>query len=252
MIFFLASACAAQATPAGQPPEVPWPQDLNKYPGLLPEFGRLVDKLQHNLRFPSVHLQSRLLSLLPESTIFYAAFPNYGDVTHQALKVFRQELQESSVLRDWWQHGEVAAAGPKVEDSLEKVYQLSQFLGEEIVVSGGTECREPNLLIIAEVRKPGLKKLLEQAMRVLDLQELATAEDRRPAEELVVLVRPDFVVGALDLSTLRSFNARLDWNSRAFASTPFGQRVAQAYEGGTTILAAADLHKILNQVPPRH
>jgi hypothetical protein len=42
---------------------------------------------------------------LPESTMSYAAFSNYGNVTEQALKIFRQELQESAVLHDWWQHG---------------------------------------------------------------------------------------------------------------------------------------------------
>jgi len=260
LIFLIASACAAQATPAGQP-EIPWPVDLKKYPGLLEEFGHLMEKLQHNLQFPPVRGQSRLLPLLPQTTIAYAAFPNYGDVTHQALKIFQQELQASPVLRDWWQHGEPVTAGPKLEDSLEKAYQLSQYLGEEIVVSGAAEGREPSLLILAEVRKPGLQQVLQQMVkdlagkskppvRVLDLRELATAEDRRPTQELIVLLRPDFVVGALDLATLRSFNARLERNSREFVSTPFGQRVAQAYEGGATLLAAADLQKLLNQVPP--
>lgn len=261
-IFLPASACDAQVqvTPVSPAPQAPWTQELNKYPGLLEEFGRLFDRLQHNLQFPPVRSESRLLPLLPESTMSYAAFPNYGDVAHQALNVFRQELQENSVLRDWWQHGELAAAGPKVEDSLEKFYQLSQYLGEEIVVSGAFEGREPSLLIVAEIRKPGLKKFLQQmvnelagkskpGVRVLDPQELASAKDGRPAEELVLLVRPDFVVAGLNLATLRRFNARLDQGSRGFASTPFGQRVVLGYEGGVTMLAAADLHKILSQVP---
>ena len=74
-----------------------------------------------------------------ESTVFYAAFPNYGEASHQALKIFQKELQVSPVLRAWWQHGELATAGPKVEDALEKIYQLSQFLGDELTVSAGTE-----------------------------------------------------------------------------------------------------------------
>jgi len=262
-IFLPASVCDAQVqvTPVSPAPQAPWTQELNKYPGLIEEFGRLFDKLQRNLQFPPPRSESRLLPLLPESTMSYAAFPNYGDAAHQALNVFRQELQESSVLRDWWQHGEMAAAGPKVEDSLEKFYQLSQYLGEEIVVSGAFEGREPNLLVVVEVRKPGLKKFLQQMLdelaakskpgvRLLDPQELATAKERSPADELVLLVRPDFVVAALNLATLRSFNARLDRGNRGFASTPFAQRVVQGYEGGVTILAAADLHKILSQVPP--
>lgn len=261
-ILFLASACDAQAqvTPKSQTPEAPWTQELKKYPGLLEEFGRLFEKLQSNVQFPAARGESRLLPLLPEATMSYAAFPNYGDAAHQAVKIFRQELQESAVLREWWQHGDVAAGGPKVVDALEKFYELSQYLGEEVVVSGATEGKDSRLLIVAEVRKPGLKKLLQQTVnesagkskagvRVFDQQELAAAKDGGPVEELVILVRPDYVVGALDLATLRKFNARLDRGGREFATTPFGQRVVQGYQGGVTILSAADLHKILGQIP---
>jgi len=47
-------------------------------------------------------------------------------------------------------------------------------------------------------------------VRVLDLQELATAKDTGLPQDLVVLVRPDFVLAAVDLATLRSFNRRGD------------------------------------------
>jgi hypothetical protein len=262
VILLVASACDAQAqvTPGSQTPETPWTQELRKYPGLLEEFGRLLEKLQSNVQLPAARNESRLLPLLPEATMSYAAFPDYGDAAHEALKVFRQELEESAVLREWWQHGEVATAGPKVEDAVEKFYQLSQYLGEEVVVSGATEGRDSKLLMVAEVRKPGLKKLLQQmvnefagkskaGVRVLDPQELAAAKDGGPTEELVILVRSDYVAGALDVATLRRFNARLDRGGRGFVLTPFGQRVVKGYEGGVTILAAADLHKILSQVP---
>ncbi|HYL16954.1 MAG TPA: hypothetical protein VEV41_28230 [Terriglobales bacterium] len=97
----------------------------------------------------------------------YAAFPNYGDVTRQVLEIFRQELQESPVLRTWWQQGELAVFGPKIEDALHNFSQLSQYLGDEIVVSGAMEGREPSLLTLAEVRKPGLKEVLAQIVNGL-------------------------------------------------------------------------------------
>src|SRR5216683_2133674 len=267
-IIFSASACTAQDAPPVQP-GAPLNQYLQKHPGLMPEFAQLMDKLQHNVQFPPPRNQSRLLPLLPESTMFYAAFPNYGDASHQALAVFQQELKDSSVLRDWWQHGDMAAAAPRIEDSFDKFYQLSQFFGDEIVFSGSIAARQdhPSLLILAEVRKPGLKPFLQQMvkdvagkskppLRVLDLQQLAIAKDndnnkaaRPPAQELLVLVRPDFVVAAFDIATLRSFNARLDRKTTLFASTPFAQRLEQSYQGGAEVLAAADLQKLLKQIP---
>jgi hypothetical protein len=102
LLFLVVSACGAQATRAGQDPGMQWAQELNKkYPGLLEEFARLIDRLLHNVGYPAARTESRLLPLLPESTTLYAAFPNYGDVSHQTLKIFQQELEGSAVLRDW-------------------------------------------------------------------------------------------------------------------------------------------------------
>src|SRR5580692_3420504 len=89
-VFLVAPGCRAQTTPRASP-DMPWSKDLNKYPGLLPEFGKLIEKLQQNMQFPTARRESHLVALLPESTISYAAFSNYGDVTEQALKIFRQE-----------------------------------------------------------------------------------------------------------------------------------------------------------------
>jgi hypothetical protein len=259
LVFLLSTPCLAQ-TVSPTPPTAPFARDINKYPGLLPEFARFIDRVQHNVQFPPERFQSRLLPLLPESTLVYAAIPNYGDSARQLLDVLRWELEHGRVVADWWQHGELAAAGPKLEDYLERFYELSQYLGDEIVVSGGTNGREPNLLMIAEVHKPGLKKFLQKMVkdlgreqkspvRILDAQELAAAESGRLPDEPVVLVRSDYVVVAPSLAAAHDFNARLDRSAGGFVSTSFGRRVAQAYEGGTTILAAADLHRIMSQLP---
>jgi type IV pilus assembly protein PilA len=260
-IFLAVSPCFAQSAPASQQPEMPWTQELKKHPELLAEFGRLYEKLQKDIQFPAPRSESRLLPLLPASTMSFAAFPNYGDVTQQALKVFRQELQESAVLRDWWQHGDLATAGPKFEDSLDQLAQFQQFLGDEIVVSGSFEGQDPKLLVVAELRKPGLKKFLQdkitqlggeskQGVHILDLQDLAAAKDVGSPKDLLVLVRPDYVVAAMDLATLRNFNARLASHSREFLATPFAQRIAKEYASQITLLAAADLHKIIDKTPP--
>jgi hypothetical protein len=260
-----ASAGAAQATAKSQA-GVPGLQDLKADPGLMIEFGELLKKLQHDVQLPPARGQSRLLPLQQESTVVYTAFPNYGDAFHQALTIFQRELQDRPVLRAWWQHGELAANGPKVEDALEKVYQLSQFLGDEITVSvaGSTMSvaseQGPSLMILAEIRKSGLKDFLQQManqsadkskppFHVFDVKELAAAKEMFPPQQPVILVRPDLVVGTLDLSELRRLNAHLDANSREFVFSPFGQRVAQEYEGGTTVLGAIDLQKILHEVP---
>jgi hypothetical protein len=259
---FFAAACGAQAKQDAGTPQQDWVQQLDaKYPGLLAEAGHLFEKLQQEVQFPGPRAESRLLPLLPETTMSYGAIPNYGGTAEQVLTVLRQELKESSVLREWWKQGQMAAFGPKIEDSIEKFSQVSQYLGDEISFSGTMEGREPNLLIVAEIRKPGLKKFLQQmivefaaksksGVRVMETQELAALESKPGADDLLILVRPDYVVGALRVETLRKFNSRLDQSSHEFIKTPFGRRVEQAYAGGVTTLAAADMQKVLKQVPP--
>ncbi len=261
-IFLVAPAYPQAKTSSEAPADTPWSREMNKYPGLLPELGKLVEKMREGIQPPAPRSESRLLPILPETTMSYAAISNYGDVTEQVLKIFRQELQESAVLRDWYQHGVIATAGPKIEESLEKFAQLQQYLGEEIVVSGSFEGSDARLLVVAEIRKPGLKKFLEelivesggeakQGVRILDLQELALAKDqsKEQSQKLIVLVRPDYVVAAKDLATLRKFNARLASHSQEFPATAFGRRLLREYNGGVTLLAGADLQKILDQAP---
>src|SRR5579863_3491626 len=115
-IFLVGQECRAQSATPDQNLDTPWSQDLKKYPGLPTELGVLVTKLQQNVQYPAPRRESRLLPLLPQSTVAYVAFPNYGDAADQTLKIFRKELADSSVLRDWWAHGQMGTAGPKVED----------------------------------------------------------------------------------------------------------------------------------------
>jgi hypothetical protein len=255
-----ATFCRAQSSSQTQPrSNGDFSQQLQKYPGLLSEFGNLVQKLQAGLQLPPERKGSAVLPLLSSSTSYYAAFPNYGDPLHQALIIFRQELQESAVLRSWWQDT-VSPAGPAIEDSVEKFYQFSQYLGDEIVISGASDSGDHSFLLVAEIRKPGLKGFLEQKLaelpansmpklRILDPQELAVAEASRQPGQWGVLVRPDFFVAAPTFSALRDFNAVLDSRKTSFSSTPFGQHLAQAYDHGASVLLAADLQKILGAMP---
>lgn len=270
-MILLASAAVAQTKSGHNPPATgttqpaiapnPFLQEMSQYPGLQQELGELFEKMRAGVQLPADRTQSGLLPVLPESTLFYAALPNYGEPSHQALRIFQQELQESPVLRDWWHHGSMAASGPKFEEALDKFYQLSQYIGDEVVVSGGPGAQnDPSVLMIAQLRKPGLKEFLTQAvkdlggpsspnLRVLDINELASAQELSSKKGLVIVVRPDYVLAGTDLAALRKVNARLERKGTEFAATPFGQRVAHAYDGGVSAIGAVDLHSVLALLP---
>jgi type IV pilus assembly protein PilA len=259
LMLFLGTECQAQSAKAENPLTEAWSRDSTKYPGLPVELGVLLAKLQQKVQFPPARHESRLLPLLSGSTFSYIAIPNYGDAADQTLKTFQEELAESSLLRDWWEHGELAKPGHKVEQSLNRFSQISQYLGDEIVVSAEMKGDLPKFVAVSEVRKPGLKKFLgetiqslgaaEPPVRVLGPEDLSSGSDAGPKDQLVMLVRPDFIIAAADMATLREFNARLA-NSREFGTSAFVQRVAQEYRDGVTVLAAADLHRVVSQASP--
>lgn len=252
----LASGCAGQTAQPPQSPANPFSQEISQYPGLVPEFGKLAERLRNEVQPPVDRSRSQVLPVLPESTTYYVAAGNYGDAAHQALRIFRDELRQSAVLRAWWEHTVKGADAAKFEDGVEKFYELSQYLGDEIVVAGNAGTKNV-FAVIAPVRKPGLKSFLagmiqqwpglpRPMVRVVDPQELtAPGNDKFNQKTPVILVRTDFVIAAPDLETLRTFNGLLNTGSENLVSTAFGARLAQAYQDGTGFLAAADLQKIL-------
>lgn len=250
--------CPAQSAQTAAPSQASALQDVTKNPALMAEFEKLAGRFQREVTLPSPRRQSDILPVLPDATTFYVALPNYGEAAHQALEIFEQELQTNPALRDWWRQVEPASQKQKIEESIEKFYNLSQYMGDELVISGMTGGSTPRILLIAQVRKPGLREALQEMLRelpantnanvrIVDPQELASLPSV-PKNQFIVLVRPELVVASSDLDTLRSFNAVQDSGQRNFTSSPFGESVAEEYRGGATMIGAADLHTILGQI----
>ena len=251
-----AGVCRAQE--AGMRPDAAISNELNKYPGLMEEFGKLLQRVLTEVKYPDGRTESKLLAVMPEGTMTYVAVSNYGEPTRQIVKIFREELKDSEPLRKWWGSGEVATTGPKVEAFLEKFSELEEYLGNETVFAGTLEGKEPKFFLVAETRKPGVKSFLEQwtkepadkgklVARVMDAQGLASVKENGPSEDPIFLVRPGYVVMGDEAAEIHKFAERLDKKTREFPATPFGQRVAKAYEDGSTIVAAADLQKIIGK-----
>jgi hypothetical protein len=168
------------------------------------------------------------------------------------------------VLRDWWtQVDPVRHHGPDLATIVEKVHGFSDFLGDEIVLAavdtGGTQRIVP--LVLAEVRKPGLREFLEG-----ELARLPSSEgDRHPVRivdegesagpgaaegDIFILLRPGLMAVSVSGADLRRLAVRLDGAPArpGLASTPFGARIAEAYGDGVGLLFAADLQRISARV----
>lgn len=251
---------AAQTRPATKPHEVGAASDAGADSAWLPEIATIMQRLQREITFPPERRQSQLLPLLPQSTTVYAAFGNYADVTRQALKIFREARETSPLLRDWWQRGQPRKDREDLEALAEKFAQIEDYLGDEVVFSARLESEKPGIFAAAEVRKPGLelflRKLIEDyggktkaGVLIFTPQELAAAQNKGSGKELLILVHPSYIVASQDFSALRSFQGQLGSSATSFAGTSFGQRLGQEYTQGTSILAGADLQRVLKHLP---
>jgi ferric-dicitrate binding protein FerR (iron transport regulator) len=251
-----ATSAAMETVPLRE--EIAWSADVDRHLGLLSEMKVLRDRLR-TVPTPGLRFESRLLGLVPEDAVIFAAAPNYGQALAEAYRLFEERLQESAVLRDWWAQADPARhGGPDLATVIEKVRGFSGFLGDEIVLAavdtGGPRRIVP--LVLAEVRKPGLREFLEG-----ELARLPLGGDRHPVTivgegdvpapvtregGIFILLRDGLMVVSTDGADLPRLAARLDGAQAApgLDRTPFGARIAQAYGDGVGLLFAADLQRI--------
>jgi hypothetical protein len=254
------SAAKKSAPAKTQPgPDMAWLEDALKNPELMNAVNHLTERLANELQYPAARTQSRILPRLSDATAFYVALPNYGQTLHQAQQIFQEELRNSPAMQDFMRKNKLAKDEPKFEAALQKLYELSEYLGDEVVLTGSIKGKEPSGVMLAEIRKPGLKAFLEnttfdfgpaakESLRIFDPQQLQSATDK-PGQGPAVLVRQDVIVVGLDTATLRDFNAQLDGGPGSFANTALGKRLMQSYQAGTGMLVAADLKNVLSLVP---
>ena len=230
--------------------EIAWSQNLDKHLALLAEFAHLSNKLEA-VQLPGQRYKSNVLATLPANTVVFAGIPNLGDAVQQANKLFQQELQESAVLRDWWQQVQAGKKnGPEFDEIISYVHDLGQYLGDEIVFSVALNGHDGQPLVVAQVQHDGLKQFIQQEaakyagtsehIRAVDEQELNQIPAQQ-GKQLLILVRSDFVAAAADAATLKQFVAGLNAGGGGFAGTAFGQRMAAQYKNGTEILFGANL-----------
>jgi type IV pilus assembly protein PilA len=241
-------------------PDMAWIEDALKDPELMKATGQLSQRLVNELQFPAARTQSRILPRLSAPVAFYFAVPNYGQTLHQAQEIFQQELRGSPALQNFLHKNKLDADEPKMEEELQKVYEITQYLGDEVVITGTMNGEKPNFVVAAEVKKPGLKAFLEQTyqqfqktgekpLRIFDPQQLAAFNGAD--QEGGLLIRPDFIIGSDSIATLRKFSSQLDTGGGAqpFTATPLGKKLAQSYQNGTFTVLAMNLQPFLDLIP---
>jgi hypothetical protein len=200
--------------------EIAWSRNLQQHVALLREFSQLRKDLER-IELPGLRYSSRLIGMAPKDTAIYAAIPNLGRALGEAGQIIEQRMQESPVLREWWDAGK---GGRKFSEMIAEVREVSEYLGDEIVlvVSLDAKGRLGDPVFLAETRRGGLRKHLQAKFG-------GEKENLVPVSDNVVALT----------STERARSA-----FGGFAGTAFHRQIEQSYRQGTGLLFSADLERL--------
>ncbi len=223
--------------------EIAWSRNREAHLALLREFAALEKKLEQ-IAMPRPRYSSRLLDRMPESTVLYASIPNLGPALGEAQQILRQRMQESPVLRQWWEQ----AGGADFSRALDELRAASDYLGEEIVLGASTEARRLSApVFLAEVKRPGLAEYLRSKWT----GRMGGMSDHVVVSDNLVAISPNPAqLRRLAASMVATGDAKGDAKG-AFARTPFHAAIASAYRDGAGFLFSADLEKIAGRHLPQ-
>jgi hypothetical protein len=231
--------------------EIAWSQELDKHLALLAQFASLEKKFEQ-IPTPAPRFNSRILQAVPPTTVVYVSLPNLADILGQAKQILDAQMQESDVLRQWWHQANNDNSGPTPDQLIEKIRATSEYLGDEVVFFAAQDAtgKVTAPVLMADVRRSGLREFLESQfasdqhmhMTIIDEQQLGAVATTNNG--VIVLLRPDMMIAAPDAQTLRAVDQQLNAGNSGFSSTPFGQKIADAYSRGAGVLIAADVQDL--------
>jgi hypothetical protein len=240
--------------------QIAWSQDREKYLILLGQFDVLSHRFEQ-IPLPQLRYTSDLLPRVPADTLLYISIPNLGDFLTQAEGIFHDQLKQSAVLQQWWSAGRHVNTAD-LDSLVEKVHQMSQYLGDEVVIVGLKQANDPGFAVIADLQKSGLADFLNAqfvsstsapGLVVLDEASLAAAPvSGKPQHGEYALIGPHEAVFSNSITTLKQVDAQLNAGASGFATGAFGEQISSAYGRGAGVILAADLHQMLLDNPHSH
>ncbi|HEX2223322.1 MAG TPA: FecR domain-containing protein [Thermoanaerobaculia bacterium] len=253
--------------------EIAWSQNRAEYEQLLTELTALGRDIDAQVQRPGLRTSTRLLDSVPDGTTVYIALPNLSQSLSETHRILDQRIDGNPVLRNWW--GDVVGNSQKedkVRELIQRLGDLGQHLGDEIAIALDPEATEDGsedgVVLLAQVtHQAGFRAALQNEINRLDGDErnhLVLVDDPSnvPAgtgkgggngngngngpERMLLWVGEGLFVATPSAQTLAQVAANYEaTGGNPFTSTPFHQRIAQAYSDGTSWLFAADLKKLV-------
>lgn len=239
--------------------EVAWSRNGAKYAQTLAALSAL-NKDLNAVQQPGVRYSTRLLDMMPENTVLYAAVPNLAATIVESNRIIEEKIQQNPALSEWFKN----RRDPGMNNAIATIREFGEQLGEEIAVGAGMDEKgEPvQPLILAELKNPGAfrgfvdaqaAKLTASGKKAPDIQWIddprtaqTTATDTTAKnKQIYVWINGDVLVGSPKLDQLQRVATS---PQTSFTTSAFRNRIAEVYREGAGIVVAADLEKIVARV----
>jgi len=247
--------------------EISWSRNAERYATLMAELAGLGKELDQKVPRPGVRYSTRLLDLVPDGTVVYAALPNLTATLVESHRIMRERIQQNAALREWWQRERPdSQGGPGLDRMIEEIDRFGKYLGTEIVASARMGEHGPeNPLVLAELSDAeGFRAFLEQEIstfsttekdapriRIIDDPMTSTQQpgEGKRVSEILVWINGDVLAAAPRLQQLQQVAAILKApDTNGFKATAFYARLSETYQAGAGLVVAADLEKIIERL----
>lgn len=246
--------------------EVSWSRNAPRYAETLAGLSALKTELSRVAQ-PGVRNSTRLLDLMPENTVFYAALPNLSATLTESHRIMQERINQNPALREWWEK-ERSRRGPNMDQVMGTIREFGSYLGDEIAVSVGIDEKgEPvSPLVLAELKNSaGFRQFIEQQIAKYDggakdkpqiqfvdnpltATEAAAPSDQKKNERLYVWITNDLFAASPRLQELQILaGVSQKGGVSSFTGTPFRARIAQIYQEGAGLVVAANLETVMAQ-----
>lgn len=272
----------ASLVPVAVKDDISWSRNASRYTKMVMELAALRKDIAQQVPHPGVRYSTRFLNLAPEGTVLYAALPNLATTLGESHRIMQERIAQNPALSEWMREQESSSAhGPGLNQTMARVREFGQYLGDEIVVTAGTNAQgNPDaFLVLGELKNTGgfrpflekqiadLKSVDKGAPRVNIIEDPSAVTAPAPAaatktttrnkkvaakvvnnNELYIWIREDFFAASPKLEQLKGLQAAINApGTNRFAGTPFYSRIADVYKEGAGLIVAADLERVIAQ-----
>src|SRR5216684_1640575 len=134
--------------------EIAWSRNAARYAKALEGLTALQKEL-NGVAKPGVRYSTRLLDMMPQNTVLYAALPNLSATIAESNRIIEERIQQNPALKDWFENRR-EPRGPGMNHAISTIKEFGDQLGDEIAVGAGMDDQGQPVgpVVLSELKDP--------------------------------------------------------------------------------------------------